>query len=629
MSETPQYHRLLLVRRGLCLLLGLLSLQLVNLQVLQHDSLSVQARRNTRHVTPKPATRGQIKDIRGNVLATCLPGKVVCADPSLTAGHELEVARALAPLLQTNETYLLSRLAPRTRMSDGHQVTNSYTVLKRRVPVDVWREVQTAMSQLRLQPPPRKMTNTDSNNFAIIRRKGVFAEDDQIRVYPKPVLAAHVVGYVDNQDVQAGMAGIESRFNTQLTGVAGWRETEVDYHHHEMVPYRDQDVEPEDGLNVVLTIDSGLQYIVESELVDALREHSPANISCTVVRPRTGEILAMATLPTYDPNTPNLFPQDSMRNRNITDLAEPGSTFKIVVVSAALNEGVVRLTDRIDCGNGKFTFAHHTLHDTHRHGMLTVSEIIAKSSNIGAAKIGLLLGPERLYKYILNYGFAESTRLPVPGENRTLVHRLTEKDRDRLPIVQIPMGQGIAVTPLHMVMAMSAMANGGRMMRPMLVSRLEKGDGRVMARFEPQTAGQVVSPEAAHDMVQALKTVMGPEGTAARMGLDNYTTAGKTGTAQKVMPGGKAYYQDKYFSSFIGFFPADRPELCISVVMDDPKGAHFGSQVAAPVFKKIAQRAASYLNIAPDLQPISRARGALAAAGPVGEGLPDTGSREE
>jgi len=635
MSDTLQYRRLLWFRRLLCLALGLLSIQLVNLQVLRHDELLAKARKNTRQTTIRLPMRGQIRDMRGNVLATSLGGKVVCADPTLLANHAVEVARALAPVLHTNEAYLLAKFKPQIRSVDKRLVTNSYAVLARRVSMEVWRDVTNTMANLEDLKPHQKMPPAQTNFLAAIRRRGIYSQEDQIRVYPRPTLGAHVVGYVDHEDIQAGVAGIEASYNKALTGVAGWRQTEIDFSHREMVPFRDQEVEAQDGLNVVLTIDSGLQYIVESELEDAMREHSPISVSCTVVRPATGEILAMSTLPSYDPNTPGLFPAEFLRNRNITDLAEPGSTFKIVVISAALNEHVARLSDSYDCGNGTFYFARRTLHDAHRHGTLTVEGIIAKSSNIGAAKVALKLGPERMYQYILGYGFGEPTGIPIPGEAQSILHKLTAEDRNKVAMVQIPMGQGIAVTPLQMVMAMSAMANQGRLMRPMLVNRLERNDGVVVARLQPEVIRQVVSPEAAREMVQALKSVVGPEGTAARMGLENYTTAGKTGTAQKVnrKGEGRGYSHDRYFSSFIGFFPADKPELCISVVLDEPKDGHMGSQVAAPVFKRIAQRAASYLNIPPDLQPAPRIRGTLAATGTgtgVGEAInPDPANREE
>jgi cell division protein FtsI/penicillin-binding protein 2 len=231
--------------------------------------------------------------------------------------------------------------------------------------------------------------------------------------------------------------------------------------------------------------------------------------------------------------------------------------------------------------------------------VLSVENIITKSSNIGAAKIGIQMGESRLYQYIRDFGFGTSTGLPLPGEARGLVYPV--KKWYKVSLAQIPMGHGIAVTPLQMTMAMGAIANGGTLMRPMLIDRMEDADGTILARFGPQALRQVMTPATARQMVEALKTVVTGDGTAARAKLDSFTVAGKTGTAQKPEPDG-TYSKTKFFSSFIGFFPADKPDLCISVVIDEPKNGHYGGQTAAPVFKNIAERAARYLNIKPDVQ---------------------------
>ena len=356
-------------------------------------------------------------------------------------------------------------------------------------------------------------------------------------------------------------------------------------------------MEPHDGLNVVLTIDSVVQHMVESALAEAMDKHSPVSISGIVVRPRTGEVLALATLPNFDPNTPGTASVDARRNRVIADLAEPGSTFKIVVVSGALNDGVVQLSDTFDCEHGHFYFAGRPLRDHEAYGVLSVERIITKSSNIGAAKIGIKIGASRLYDYIRNYGFGTPTGLWLPGEIGGIVHPV--KKWSKVSIAQIPMGQGIAVTSLQMVMAMCAIANKGVLMRPMIVDRLEDRDHQVKAKYSPQRVRQAISEAAAEQMVTALKTVVSPEGTAAKAALEHYTVAGKTGTAQK--SGGPAgYLPGKYFASFVGFFPADRPEVCISVMMDEPKQGYYGGQIAAPVFKQIAEKVANYLNIRPE-----------------------------
>jgi cell division protein FtsI/penicillin-binding protein 2 len=305
----------------------------------------------------------------------------------------------------------------------------------------------------------------------------------------------------------------------------------------------------------------------------------------------------MVSLPNYDPNQPNTITPET-RDRVITDVMEPGSTFKIVVVSGALNNGVVKLTDLFDCEHGSFRFAGRTLHDSESHGIMSVQDILTKSSNIGAAKIGIKLGAQNLYDYAWDYGFGQRTGIPLPGEARGFLYPV--KDWSKISIVQIPMGQGVAVTRLQMLYAMGAVANNGWLMRPMLISRLQERDGSVVQQYLPERIRQVVSPDANRQMVEALKTVVTKDGTAPEAALKSYVVAGKTGTAQKA--GEHGYAANKHIASFIGFFPADNPELCISVVMDEPKEAvgYYGGRVCGPVFRDIAERCASCLHIPPD-----------------------------
>jgi cell division protein FtsI/penicillin-binding protein 2 len=350
-------------------------------------------------------------------------------------------------------------------------------------------------------------------------------------------------------------------------------------------------------------MDLRVQQIVEEELAEVMVKHSPISASAMVIRPRTGEILALATLPNFDSNRPGDAKPEYRRNRIICDVAEPGSTFKIVVVAGALNDGIVRLTDMFDCEHGKFFYAGRTLHDAHGgYGVLNVQAIVAKSSNIGASKIGIKRGSGRLYDYIRGFGFGQRTGIPLAGELSGIVHPL--KKWTKVSITSIPMGQEIAVTPLQMVMGMCAIANDGWLMRPILVNRLVDETGEVVFQAEPEKIRQIITEATAKQMITALKSVVSAEGTAAKAKLDYYTVAGKTGTAQKAVPGG--YSHEKFFSSFIGFFPADSPELCISVVLDEPSGGYYGGQSAAPVFKSIAERVASHLKIRPDIQPVTK-----------------------
>ncbi len=622
MAKQLQYRRLML----LALLLGVafagLGYRLVDLQVLRYEELSAKARNNTRRELLLEPRRGDILDAKGNLLATSVFVKTVCADPALIGNRQAEVARAIAPLLQVGESELMQRLKPRLAQSpQGTIGTNRYVVLKRKVPVETWQQIQMAMTNLSFGLDEKKLPRPEQMFYRDLRRGAVYAEklDDQLREYPNTNLAAHVLGYVgmDEREVSgrrlletSGKDGVERSFNSKLAGVRGWRLTETDRPGREVVPLREQDVEPHDGLNVVLTLDSVVQNVVESALAEAMEKHAPLSASGIVVRPRTGEILALATLPTFDPNNPGAASADARRNRVIADVAEPGSTFKVVVVSGALNEGVVGLSDVFDCEHGRFPFAGRVLHDHESYGPLSVENIITKSSNIGAAKIGIRLGEKRLYDYIRSYGFGTRTGLPLQGEVSGIVHPV--KSWSRVSIAQIPMGHGIAVSGLQMMMAMCAIANRGVLMRPMIVDRLEKRDHHVAVKYSPQRVRQVISEATAERMVTALKTVVSADGTAPKAALAHYTVAGKTGTAQK--SGGPAgYLPGKYYASFIGFFPADNPEVCISVMMDEPKQGYYGGQIAAPVFKAIAERVANYLNIRPEDGEVPPAPANLAA----------------
>ncbi len=431
-----------------------------------------------------------------------------------------------------------------------------------------------------------------------------------MRFYPNKNLASHVVGYTQEHEQffnktavfdLVGVYGIEKEFEKQLSGSVGWRLTERDNRNREITVFREQDLEARPGLSVVLTIDVVIQNIVEQQLVEAMRKYNPQSVQCVVSRPQTGEILAMATLPNFDPNAPGAN-MDHLRNRVIADMIEPGSTFKVVAVSGALNEGLVTLNDTFDCEHGNWFYAGKILHDTHGgHGTLSVEDIIAKSSNIGTAKIAIYkLEKERLYKYIRAFGFGTKTGIPLLGEVGGWVHPLPYWEKDKVLISRVPIGQSITVTPLQLIMAYGAIANGGRLMRPMLVNRLKDSTGEVFAQYHPEVVRQVISEQASRQIITAMKKVVTKDGTAVKAALEHYNVAGKTGTAWKTE--NKVYVRGKYVASFVGFFPADEPEVCIAVVLDepDPKIAYYGGQTTAPIFQKIAEEVASYLQLKPD-----------------------------
>ncbi|MGV3771703.1 MAG: peptidoglycan D,D-transpeptidase FtsI family protein [Verrucomicrobiales bacterium] len=604
-----QLRRMLLLGCLLICCFCALGYRLFLLQVVRQEHLAELARNNTQRTFLREPRRGDIRDRHGNLLATSKSVKTVFVDPSILGDFYPFAAQALAPILDLPQESLAEKMRPRV-ISNSQGKTNElkYAVLKRKVEEEDWQRITNTMAHLSFGIDESKLKPKDRRELQRIRQRAIGSEPDHVRFYPNGTLAAHILGYVGmitrtNMETRvvetSGQDGLELTLNSMLTGVRGWRMTELDSRSREIIPFREQDVAPRSGLHAMLTLDSGIQHIVESELAAAMERHTPISISAVVLRPNTGEILGMANLPTFDPNRPGDSDVSHLRNRMITDLAEPGSTFKIVVVSAGLNEGEFRLTDQIFCENGRYLYAGRYLHDHGRHGILSVEGIIAKSSNIGSAKIGIRLGPERLYHYVRAFGFGQKTGIPLPGEVSGIAHPL--KNWNKLSISRIPMGHEIASTPLQMAIAMSAIANGGVLMKPMLIDRFVDDNGQVMAKYNPEPIRRVVSAEAAANMVTALKSVIGTNGTAQKARLDYYTVAGKTGTAQKII--NKRYVRDKNFSSFIGFFPADNPEICISVVLDEPKRGAFGGETAAPVFARIAERAGNYLAIPPDKMP--------------------------
>jgi cell division protein FtsI/penicillin-binding protein 2 len=543
--------------------------------------------------------------------------------------NQAAITRLLAPLLRLDESRLVELMQPRAWVdAKGERKELRYVVLKKKVPLEEWQKIRKAMQERSLGVDESKLTRSELRKYLAEKRRvvnsiGADPVDDQVRVYPNGPLAAHVLGFTGVSDSTnrnpwssdlVGKDGLELTLDRILIGAGGWQRILRDVRGAELVAYRDQDVAPRAGLNVVLTLDAGLQAIVESELAEAWAKHTPNSLSAVMVRPTTGEILALASLPNFDPNSPGDATADSRRNRVICDLAEPGSTFKIVVLSGALNEGVVGLEDVFDCENGHFQFRGQTLGDHHPNGVLTVENIIAKSSNIGAAKVGIRLGEALLHRYVRGFGFGERAGVPLPGEVRGIVHPTNRWSR--ISVAWIPMGHEVAVTPLQMVMAMSAVANGGRLLRPILVDHVEDDQGRLVGgRAQPVVVRQIISEAAARKMVQALKTAV-VTGTGKRAQLDYYPVAGKTGTAQKIKDG--VYSHTAYFASFIGFFPADDPQVCLAVVMDEPKKGSYGGETAAPVFQKIATRAAGYLGIPPVLPPVeTRSPGPERSAGKV------------
>ena len=528
------------------------------------------------------AFRGDICDRQGQTLATTVPVVAIYADLTLCGNRAAAVAQTLAPLLQMSAADVASRLGASAGTAPGTpaKAKAKAVALKRNVSLADWATLTNALAQSNFGLDPQKLTPEDRTLLGNLRRRLVFPRAGVMRVFPWHERLAHVVGHVTAEADAAslkGASGIEFSFDAALSGSNAPATAAAN--------------------RVVLTVDMRLQEIVEHALTEAVTRHSPLSASVLVVRPRTGEILAWACHPTFDPQQIGKTSPQTWRNRPVSDWVEPGSTFSIVTMAAALNEGLVKLDDRLDCEQGSFTFAGKVLHDSSPFGVLTVQEVLAKSSSIGAAKTSLRLGPERFYASITNFGFGQRTGITLPAET---AGRIAPVSRwSRLSPTRIAIGQEVAVSQLQMTMALSAIANGGRLMRPLIVSRIETPQGQAVTNFSPESVRTVLRPEIAAQVIAALKSVVAPGGTGMKAALESYAVAGKTGTAQKAGPAG--YLPGHYYASFLGVVPAEAPELCISVALDepDPKTGYYGGQVAAPLFREIARQALPLLGIPP------------------------------
>ncbi len=436
----------------------------------------------------------------------------------------------------------------------------------------------------------RKITSVEENEIKKLNFQGVYIIPESERHYPNDNLAAHVIGFVglDNE----GLEGLELLYNQELTGKAGWRHIIRDACQRPVIFDEDASIPAQNGYNLVLTIDSVIQYIVEQELEYMAREHNVTVASCIVMNPSSGEILAMANYPDYSLNEFSKTMRNVMKNTAIADVYEPGSVFKIVSTSAVLNEGKASLDTKYYCEEGNYNVAGRVLHDYHKYGELSFMDVIAKSSNIGVVKASQKIGKEKIYDYIRRFGFGEKTGIDLPGESSGILR--PSADWSRSDISTIPIGQGIAVTPLQLVCAISVIANGGYLMRPYIVDRVMTWQDIVYRQNKPEARRRVLLEKTCEDMKMALQSVM-TSGTGQRGLSKIYETCGKTGTAQMVNPNG-GYYSNKYYASFIGFAPKEKPVISVVITARNPHPMYFGGSVAGPVFKKIVERTLQYLN---------------------------------
>jgi cell division protein FtsI (penicillin-binding protein 3) len=556
-------------------LFSIFSFRLIYLQAIKHDEYAGLAAEKHVYKQIIYAERGMILDANNEVLAHNIPTETVVAD----ATH-LNNSDATVDLLSSELRIPSGQLAE--KLNGGRR----YIIIKRDVPAHT--------------------ANALREKLRAGNLRGIYFEHDATRIYPNGSMLCHVIGFTDFD--HRGIQGVEASMEEYLHGQDGYRFIEHNRAGQEIVPYRGQERAPRDGYQVHLTVDLGLQNIVENEIDAAVREYAPQKATIILMRPQTGEILAMANRPSFDLNQRAEAKPEQMKNRAIIDMMEPGSTFKIVTAAAALNEHKVGLDSMIFCENGLWNFGGIALHDHACYKNLSVRDILVKSSNIGAAKLGVGLGDQKLYEYIRRFGFGERTGIELPGEIPGLVR--PPRSWSKISITHIPMGHEIGVTPLQMILAMSAIANGGKLVMPRIVKSITTSDGETVSSPSPVVLRQVITPETAGQIGEALRGVVSDRGTAAAAAVPGFTIAGKTGTAQKVDPHG-GYEKGHYVVSFIGYLPADHPQFVGLVVLDDAHTSrpelNYGGLVAGPIFSRIAEKAARYL----DLEPHEEIRKAL------------------
>ncbi|MGF1483904.1 MAG: peptidoglycan D,D-transpeptidase FtsI family protein [Opitutales bacterium] len=571
--------RLLLV--GFLLLACFFALmgRLFQLHVIEQVRLSEWVQQSREKVDRVEAPRGQIRDRKGDLLATTRTVYTVGVDPHVYEAPEPEQLVLLARRLDVTPQVIAEAASKRFRAPQNAGEPPRpvrWVKLAERVEMDTY---EAAMA---------------------LKIPGVYGNREYIRHYPEGSLAAHVLGFVNKEGVAGG--GVEAAMNFYLSGQDGWLESEHDGRRRELPQFRKRDVGARAGLDVELTIDGYVQHLAEKELERVAREYDPEGATIVVTEVETGAILALANYPAFDPNAFWDYEIETLGNRATQLVFEPGSTFKIVPAAAALNEGVASVRDVFDCSQSLARYGDRMIRlpaDAHAMELLTLEEVVVKSSNRGAAQLGILLGEDRLFEYAQNFGFGERTGYPLGVETPGILH--PPYRWDGLTISRLPMGHAVGASPLQIHYAMSVLANGGLLMEPLLVRRVSDAQGGTVAAFHPRVRRRVLEEATAREMSRILAQVTGPGGTARQAGLEEFAVAGKTGTSQKIING--QYSRTRHVASFTGFFPAEAPEVVVSVFVDEPKlaGVGYGGVVAAPAFKNLAGMLAQYLDIRPGL----------------------------
>ena len=530
-------------------------------------------------ISPK---RGTIYDRKGRELAVSLPMDSVFADPAEITDAEM-VGRLLSRILSEPSS-----------------------------PEEIETKIREAHSPIRLA---RKLSPETVQRIEEMNLRGIFFQQESRRVYPQRKLAAHVLGYTDVDE--KGIGGIEYALDKQIRGRPGKMMVAADGRRRW---YDRQESTADPGESVTLTIDETIQYIAEKELARAIDDTHAKAGTVLVQDPNSGELLAVANWPTFDPNDAGSYPDEARMNRAVSAAYEPGSTFKVLTLTGAIENGVTNPNALIDCQMGKIQLPGRVIHDWHPFGVLTVEKILAHSSDVGAIKVALQLGAPRFYDTIRTFGIGQPTGIELPGENHGLLRPLENWSANS--IGSLAMGQEVSVTPIQIISAISAIANGGTLYRPHILRDM-RGD-LMPVRHVDTAPRQATDQKTAAEMRGMMEDVV-LEGTGKPAQLSGYTAAGKSGTAQKIDPATGRYSATQYNSSFVGFAPVNDPAISILVVLDSPVGAHHGGEVGGPVFKRVAEQVLAYLAVPHDVPAPSDVETAKnLKAAPQSAGVPDT-----
>lgn len=555
-------RRLLFLRFFIFALFLIIFYQVLQLMVFHRAALKDLADRQHLLNVEVPPFRGLILDRNAKEFAANLKVPSIYAVPRLINEKQAEVlASKLELILGLSKKFLFDRLK-------RHK---SFIWLKRRTSFEVAEKIRA------LKTPAL----------------GVLEESK--RFYPQGDLLSQIIGYT-NVDGQ-GIEGLELFLDKELKGEAGKRVSKRDALGREVKAFETRMLPALDGHSVVLTIDQHLQYLTERALERAYTQWHAKGATAVVMNPHTGEILALANRPTYDPNDYQKVSPEHRRNRAITDVYEPGSVFKIIATSAALNEGKVTPDQIFFCENGAYHYGSKVLHDVHAYGNLTFEEVLIKSSNIGVVKVAALLDHEVFYQYVKKYGFGARSGIDFPGESPGFV-RPPARWSNTSPY-NIPIGHEVTVNAVQIATAMAVLANGGNLVKPYMISEIKDQAGVVLKEYKPVIKHRVLRPEIAYKMRKILERVVN-EGTGKAAKIEEIPTGGKTGTAQKVLSGGRGYSHSNFISSFVGMAPIEEPLIVMSVVLDDPHPSYYGGTVAAPVFKEVVEAGLLYLGYSPE-----------------------------